>query len=210
MRVRRRRRSRQRARRQPNPRDGPTSLGSRANSGRDVDRGIRRTVVQQVAQQSGERRPARSAPRWRPRSRRGATSCISNTNSAFSCSQTSDGAGRRRRARRRDGSARAGRRTAVDEGEHVQPVPHVRSDHRHPRRPSSSSSSRRSATSWVSPSSRPPPGSAHRVAVGNSKRTSSTRWSGARTMARAAWRMRRPSVVHQAVLTRRACRSARR
>ena len=43
------------------------------------------------------------------------------------------------------------------------------------------------------PGSSPPPGSAHRVAVGNSKRTSSTRSSASTTSARTASRMRRPA-----------------
>src|SRR6188508_2619442 len=61
-------------------------------------------------------------------------------------------------------------------------------------RPISSRSSRRSASRWVSPASMPPPGSAHRVASGNSKRTSNTRSSSSTTSARTASRMRSPLV----------------
>ena len=59
-----------------------------------------------------------------------------------------------------------------------------------PTRPTSSSSSRCSASTCVSPGSSPPPGNAHRVAVGNSKRTSSTRRSVSMTKALTASRMR--------------------
>ena len=56
--------------------------------------------------------------------------------------------------------------------------------------PASSSSSRRSASSAVSPGSIPPPGVAHTLRVGNSKRTSRILSPGSRMTARAAGRIR--------------------
>src|SRR6476659_6955231 len=61
-------------------------------------------------------------------------------------------------------------------------------------RPASSASSRRIASTGVSPGSIPPPGVAQNVPCGNWKRTSRIRSSGSSTMARAAGRIRSSAI----------------
>ena len=113
----------------------------------------------------------------------------SNTYSAFSCSQERRGCGLNAGVRTRWYCSRCPSHWPPMNGmmwSRVQTAARARLRSR----PASSASSRRSASSGVSPGSIPPPGVAQSVRPGNSKRTSRIRSSGSITIARAAGRIR--------------------
>ena len=113
----------------------------------------------------------------------------SNTYSAFSCAHESVGPGVNDGVRTRWYCSCWPSHFPPMNGIDVQTSPHRRPD-LEPTSPVSSSSSRRIASSGVSPRSMPPPGVAQTVLAGNSKRTSRMRSSGSITTARAAGRIR--------------------
>ena len=149
------------------------------------------------ATSSGSRRGANTMSRPPPRSRRASTSAARGRRSARSLLPRQAGPRLERLACARGTRCRAGRPSDRRGTARCAAASRCCGPISAAVTPSSSSSSRRSVASSSSPGSWPPPGVAHTVTSGNSKRTSRMRSAGSSTRARTDDRMRRPSTSHR-------------